>query len=125
MWKVWKAVTVGVVGLAVTVLLIGFVNPGALGMASASTTTGTCPNFLHAGFTYYAMYSPSDGSISAIVGGIGPGFGPGGYNSTNPGIVVTSDQAQAMMCDLYQNSSTADYSLPWHVDLTTHQLVES
>jgi hypothetical protein len=113
-WVTWSVV-VGVLGLALL----------SVNVARAPPSPAQCPTFVHSDDTSFAMYTPTDGSIYGIITGNGPGFGPGGWNSTNPGVLINASQAQQMMCDMYQNSGTADYSLPWHVDLTTLQVVPS
>jgi len=117
----WSTMLLGIAIVGVVFLSVAVARPSLIGLSTASTTGGSCPSFMHPGWTYWVEYDSNTGKIESVVA-TSPGTSPNLTvpidNITPASIQINASQAQTMMCAMYSDSN-----FPWTVDLTTHQVV--
>jgi len=117
----WRALVATVLVLGLALLSAAILSHWPLGLAGASGSTPVCPFAVNPFFTYWAEYNSSTGVIEGIVeesGGLHPPL-------TVPSIQVNGSLGVAMMCWIYLHPNSQLNPLPWHIDVTTRQIVSS
>jgi len=123
MKRKWIETLGAIASVCVAITMIVLVRPGLFGLATATTTHRTCPDFTHPGYTYSVDYNTTTGfimSVGAASSNLTPPFQPGVAT-----IYINASLNQEMQCTVWENSNTPNYVWPWHVDLATQQVVKS